>query len=167
MIPVVPSLNNFPETISLPRDRRLAHVVLVISGIWMMFGGFSAIWMPLVWPEIDFALMVTITVVITFSAIFIGIAALRRYASQDEVTIDDEGIALKQYNWFGITRKEYRWSDIATVRQEEAERGYHVLVLEVSGDEPIPVYIARDEYRIRKVRSRIDDLHVAAACHET
>ncbi len=158
MIPVIPDLIDLPETISLPRDRRLPHVVLVISGIWMMFGGFSAIWMPPVWPDINFAWMVTITAVITLSAFLIGIAALRLYASQDKVTIGTEGIVLLQYGWVGVSRRNYPWSDIAAVHQQVHENGYHVLVLEVTGGGSIPVYIARDEYQVRRVNSRILEL---------
>ena len=159
LIPVVPDVENLPTTIRLPRDRRLAVVVLVVSGVWMMIGAFSAVWMPLIWPQMNLVSQVLVTFLITAIALTGGIAALRRYASQDEVTISLTGIAIRRFTWLGSRRSNWPWQKISTIEHKVIN---DKIVLFARPSDPgatlVPVCIAPDEHRARRVRQKMLDL---------
>ncbi len=159
LIPVVPDTENLPTTIRLPRNRRFAVVVLVVSGVWMMIGAFSAVWMPLIWPQMSLAIQVLVTFLITAITLTGGIAALRRYASQDEVTISLSGIVFKKFTWLGSQRSIWSWQQVSTIEQQKIN---NQMVLFASpsdaGKEEIVVCIVPEERRALRVKEKLQEL---------
>jgi hypothetical protein len=158
MVPIVPDLDDLPTTIRLPHARRMPFAALVVSAIWMMSSAFSPVWMPILWPEMSLTTQVISTFVLTVAALGGGTIALRRYASEDEVTIAHEGVDLRNFTWFGIERKSFDWSKLSKIEQSSAESGHQILELvpNDSSEKKIPVFVARDEHQATRVKERLE-----------
>ncbi len=163
MIPVVPDLADLPVTIRLPRNRRWPFVVVVISGVWMIFGAFAGLWMPLFWPTLSLAMQVAISFALTSAAVFAGIFALRLYASEDEVTISATGVDQRIFQWLGCRRKSLSWSDIDAIKQSNSD-GFEVLELIPSNAEalPIAVFISKKLSQASRTKLALEALKAAA-----
>ena len=160
-ISIIPDTGDLPATILLPRDRRAPFVILAIAGIWMMFGGASAFWMPYILPQMDLWTLVAVTFVITLTALVLGIFALRRYASNDEITITAEGIKVRQYHWFRRLDRFLPWSDVSAIETRSVPGGYTVLELVINGFAPVPVFISRASERAEHTRKALEALRAA------
>ena len=158
MVPVIPDLDDLPTTVRLPHPRRAPYVVLVVSAIWMMTSAFSPVWLPMLWPDMSLTTQVILTFVPTVAALGGGTVALRRYASEDEVTISKKGIGLRNFTWFGIEQIYFNWSEFDTIEQSTAVSGHHVLelIFNDAGEPAIPVFVARDEHKAARVKQGLE-----------
>ncbi len=157
MVPIIPDLGDLPTIVRIPHARKMPFIALVVSGIWMMLSAFSPVWLPMLWPDMSVTTQVILTFIPTAAALGGGTVALRRYASEDEVTIDDKQIRLRIFTWFGVKKKSFDWQEIARV-EKSLTNGYAVLelVLKDENEPVIPVYVARDEHRADSIKTRLE-----------
>ncbi len=159
MVPVVPDMDDLPATIRLPHPRKAPFAALVVSAIWMMSSAFAPVWLPWFWPDMSLTTQVILTFVLTVAALGGGTLALRRYASEVEVTITREGLELRNFIWLGIERKSFTWSQVGKIEQRCSESGHQVLELvpNDSGEKEIPVFVARDEHQAARVKEQLEE----------
>ena len=98
-IAIVPDLDHLPDTIVLPRDRQPAFRVLVASGLWFIMAPFLVVFSPWDFTGWQLFAVMAILFVITLAALLAGIAALRRHASNDEITLHDDHVTIRRYGW--------------------------------------------------------------------
>lgn len=158
MVPVIPDMDDLPTTIRLPHPRKAPFAALVVSAIWMMSSAFSPVWLPMLWPGMSLTTQVILTFVLTVAALGGGTVALRRYASEDEVTISREGINLRNYTWFGIDDKFFDWLKFSKIEQYRTESDHQILalVLNDASKKEIPVFVARDDHMAARVKERLE-----------
>ena len=158
MVPIIPDLDDLPTTVRFSHPRGAPYVVLVVSAIWMMTSAFSPVWLPILWPNMSLTTQVILTFVPTVAALGGGTLALRRYASEDEVTISDKGIGLRNFTWFGIEQKSFGWSEIDTIEQSTTASGHQVLelIFNDSSELAIPVFVARGELKVSRVKQGLE-----------
>ena len=158
MRPAVPDFNDLPTVIRLPHSRKLPYFVLVISSICLMISAFSGVWMPVIWDGISVGNQAIITMFMVIAALGGGTAALRRYASEDEVTIDMEGLKLRTFTWFGIERSSHGWGEFQSIAQTESDGGHQILELLFKGNNhpAVTVFVAKNQSRIKFVNQWIE-----------
>lgn len=154
----VPDFDDLPTTIRLPHSRRLPTIILVIASICLMITAFSGVWMPIIWNGISIAAQGIITLLLTVASLGSGTVALRRYASEDEVTIDAQGVKQRNLAWFGTERTSHGWGEFQSITQSESAGGYQILELVLrDGIEPaIAVFVAKEKSRINSIKQEIE-----------
>ena len=159
----MPDLDHLPDTIVLPRDHRVAFRVLVASGLWFIIAPFLVVFSP--WDFTGWQLFAVMAVlfVITLAALLAGIAALRRYASNDEITLHDDHVTIRRYGW--VRRQDLviprtQFTGVGHERHEVVSADgpvtYHSLTL--IHEEPAKcasVLIHKDEVRAQEVAGRL------------
>ena len=160
MRPAIPDFNDLPTTIGLPHSRSLPIFVLVIASICLMTSAFSGVWMPIVWNGISVGTQGTITFFLTIASLGSGILALRRYASEDEVTIDTQGVRQRKLTWFGTERISHGWGEFQSITQSGSASGHQILELVLSDENEttIAVFVAKDQSRMKFIKQQIEKL---------
>ena|GEM_PF-6629934 len=190
-ISIVPDLEGLPAKISLPRDKRHVLPLLILSGCWLIVAPFVVIFGPWTMSGWPLVLLFSIGFAITALALIAGMAALRRNASQDEITLYDDHIAIRRYGWLRTTDREVAMFEIAmsevamsreiamskvariitvrqTVRGGKGNADYFVVGLKLEQDnggaDVLPLFIHRDEPRAEQFAKRLQAL--VATAHE-
>jgi len=160
MRPAIPDFNDLPTTIGLPHSRSLPIFVLIIASICLMTTAFSGVWMPIIWNGISVGTQGVITFFLTIASLGSGIVALRRYASEDEVTIDTQGVKQRTLTWFGTDRISHGWDDFQSITQNQSASGHQILelVLRDDNESTITVFVAKDQSRINFIKQQIEKL---------
>lgn len=160
MRPAIPDFNDLPTTIRLPHNRNLPIFILVIASVCLMITAFSGVWMPVIWNGISVGAQAVITFFLTIASLGSGTVALRRYASEDEVTIDTQGVNQSKLTWFGTDRISHGWGEFQSITQNESVSGHHILelVLRDENESTITVFVAKDQSRINFIKQQIEKL---------
>ena len=163
-ITIAPDLAHLPATIRLPRDQRLPFRLLLLSGIWFIIAPFIMVFTP--WDFSGWALFgaLSILFVITLGALLTGIAALRRYASKDEITLSRDHVDLRRYGWVmvqdtQIPRSEFSgiWRDQRDITRDTESFTYHLIGLaHPDRDKSVPVFIHPERARADHFARRLE-----------
>ncbi|HFC04647.1 MAG TPA: hypothetical protein ENJ55_02985 [Rhizobiales bacterium] len=157
-ISVIPDLDNLPTTISWPRNRRFPVGLLVVAGTWMIFAAGIAVIVFNVLPGISYVTVLVGLGIITLTAFLVGLAALRQYASQDEVTIDKEGLSTIVWGWVSVRKDSYQWSQVTAIRQQTEMDDYQALLVETGNGTCIPVALSKNHGRITQIRTHLQSI---------
>lgn len=158
MRPAIPDFSDLPTTIRLPHSRRIPMLVLIISSICLMISAFSGVWMPVVWDGISVAAQAIITFFMVIASLGVGTAALRRHASEDEVTIDNDGVSQRNFTWFGTERSSLGWDEFHSITQHQSASGHQILQLELRDENQpaITVFVAKNQSRIDFIKQQFE-----------
>jgi len=154
-ISIVPDLSDLPTTISWPRNQRLALMVLVVSGVWMIFAAGLAVVVFNLVPQLSYAMVLLLVGIVTLTAFLVGLSALRQYASQDEVTIDLKGIKTTTYGWLAVSKASFDWSDVEQIDSTPHTGGYELLTVRFPGSGDIALALSKNKGLIEQIKSRL------------
>lgn len=158
-INIIPDLDDLPDMIKLPRHRRMPLILLIVSAAILSCSTVGGVYLPESFMGANF---ITLLVMVFFGlliASLVGIIALRRWATQDEVTISEDGVKLRKYRWIALKDQFFPWSDFASIRQTPIE-GYEVLTL-VPKDQKIqeiPVAVSQNYGGVSSARLQLSEL---------
>ena len=109
-------------------------------------------------PNISHMTVLVVLGIITLGAFLAGLSALRQYASQDEVTIDRQGIKTTTYGWFSVTKTTFSWSEINTIEQHRCADNYQLLTISQPGNHTIPLALSQNKALIIQIKNRLEAL---------
>lgn len=172
-IAIAPDLDNLPTTIRLPRDKRRILPLLILSGGWLIVAPFVVVFGP--WDLQGWPLFILFSLLfaVTIFALIIGMAALRRNASQDEITLFKDHVAIRRFGWLRTTDRKLvldEFADVVSTRQticrDDCSTDYFVVMLKLTAEdaepEEFPVFIHRNEPRAAQFAKRLKALVSAA-----
>ncbi len=109
-------------------------------------------------PQLPYILVLLLLGVVTLTAFLVGLSALRQYASQDEVTIDRQGIKTTTYGWLRISKSSALWADVKTVKNHTRQDGYALLSVELAKDENIPIALSKNKGAVIQAETRLQEI---------
>jgi hypothetical protein len=154
-ITVAPDFTDLPTTMRFPRDTRSARTVLIASGIWFIFAAGLAVAMFVLFPGLSHAMVASLLGAVTLFAFLAGIAALRQYASEDEVSLDKTGIKTRKVGWIKTSERFYRWDEIDHLQEDSGALGYFTLAMITGKNESLPTLLARNKALVDDTKTKL------------
>ncbi len=153
-----PDLSEYPIRIEMPRDRRLAIIILAFVCIWGAIGTVGTFSIPAVltastsglWKLLPYMLALASSIAV----LYFGWLAMRLYVSNDTILLYDDHLVLTTYTLFHKMHKTMRFDEFLGVRSREVSSGegesartYQLIEL-VHRDEKhtLPVYLQKSSH---------------------